>query len=48
MTGLEYRLPPLTDEERERGRRRFLRSHRPMLPVITKTRKPFVGTSHPK
>ena len=29
MSGLEYRLPPLTPEERERGRRRLLRAHRP-------------------
>ena len=29
MTGLEYRFPPLTVEERERGRRRLLRAHRP-------------------
>ena len=29
MAGLEYRFPPLTEEEKERGRKRLLRSHRP-------------------
>lgn len=29
MAGLEYRFPPLTEEEKERGRRRLLRAHRP-------------------
>lgn len=29
MSGLEYHLPPLTDEERERGRQRVLRAYRP-------------------
>lgn len=29
MSGLEYRFPPLTPEERERGRQRVLRSYRP-------------------
>lgn len=28
MAGLEYRFPPLTEEERERGRRRFLNARR--------------------
>lgn len=29
MSSLEYRFPPLTPEERERGRQRVLRSYRP-------------------
>lgn len=28
MSGLEYRFPPLTEEEKERGRRRFLNARR--------------------
>lgn len=28
MAGLEYRFPPLTEEEKERGRRRFLNARR--------------------